>query len=134
MPPFSPTVCGVNLHAVDHLKSFYSHPAYGDDNYERNMHCTWQIKAKPGYVIELLFTEFDVEKESICGYDYVKIHNGQDMSAPLLGQVCGNSPPSKFTSTNNFLWIEFFTDETTNRKGFIAEYKRVRFRKHAEKN
>jgi len=58
---------------------------------------------------------------NVCGYDYVIIRDGNNSTAPLLGRLCGKEP-AEFVSPGNRMGIEFRTDLTTNKKGFIAEY------------
>ena len=123
------TVCGAQLHSSTNKRQFSSHPSYGDDNYKPNLTCRWLLTARSGYIIRLRFKEFDVENEKICGYDYVIIRDGNNSTAPLLGRVCGQGSPGssrEFVSSGNRMWIEFGTDLTTNKKGFIAEYLRSR--------
>lgn len=115
------TVCGAELQASNNKRQFFSHPRYGDDNYESNLQCVWQLTARAGYRIHVRLKEFDVEMDKDCGYDYVIIRNGNNSTAPLLGRVCGTGP-REFVSRGNRMWMEFRTDLTTNKKGFIAEY------------
>ena len=115
-------VCGAQLQASDTKRQFISHPSYGDDNYEPNLHCIWQLKAQSDYKIHLRLKEFDVEMEKNCVYDYVIVRSGNNSTAPVLGRVCGKGTPVEFVSTGDRMWIEFRTDLTTNKKGFIAEY------------
>ncbi|KAJ7379470.1 Bone morphogenetic protein 1 [Desmophyllum pertusum] len=122
-------VCGAQLHSSNNKRQFSSHPNYGDDNYKANLHCQWRLTARSGYIIRLRFKEFDVESEKLCGYDYVIVRDGNNSTAPLLGRVCGQGSPGsarEFVSTGNRMWIQFRTDLTTNKKGFIAEYSRSR--------
>ena len=114
-------VCGAQLQASNTRRQFFSHPSYGDDNYESNLHCVWQLTARSGSRIHLRFKEFDVGKENVCGYDYVIIRDGNNSTAPLLGRVCGERS-QELVSRGNRMWIQFRTDLTTNKKGFIAEY------------
>jgi len=125
--PFA--VCGAQLHASNNKRQFFSHPNYGDDNYNSNLHCVWLLTARSGYVIRLRFKEFDVENEKLCGYDYVVIRDGNNSTSSLLGRVCGQGSPGsarEFVSTGNRMWIQFKTDLMSQRKGFIAEYSRLR--------
>ena len=121
------TVCGAQLHASNNRRQFFSHPSYGDDNYSSNLHCLWRLTARQGYIITMRFKQFDVENEKLCGYDYVIVRDGTNSTATLLGRVCGQGSSSReFVSTGNRMWIQFRTDLTTNKKGFIAEYWRSR--------
>ncbi|XP_048589480.1 tolloid-like protein 1 isoform X2 [Nematostella vectensis] len=127
--------CGANLNAVSQKRIFYSHPAYGDDNYGPKMKCNWTLTARNGF-IKLRFKEFDIEKEAYCSYDYVNIRDGNSTSSPLLGKQCGSSGkkgPLEFVSTGNKMYIEFVTDVTNQHKGFIAEYVRVKRTKYRRK-
>ena len=120
--PVTFAACGAQLQASNTKRQFISHPSYGDDNYEPNLHCIWLLTARSGHKIHLRLKEFDVEMEKNCGYDYVIIRDGNNSTAPLLGRVCGKGRPVEFASLGNRMWIEFRTDLTTNKKGFIAEY------------
>ena len=111
-------VCGAQLQASDTKRQFISHPSYGDDNYEPNLHCIWQLKARSDYKIHLRLKEFDLEMEKSCGFDYVIIRGGNNSTAPLLGRVCGKGTPVEFVTPGDRMRI----DPTTNKKGFIAEY------------
>ena len=123
------TVCGAQLHSSTNKRQFSSHPSYGDDNYKSNLQCWWLLTARSGYIIRLRFKEFDVENEKLCGYDYVIIRDGNNSTAPLLGRVCGQGSPGssrEFVTSGNRMWIQFRTDLTNNKKGFVAEYSRSR--------
>ncbi|XP_020628103.1 tolloid-like protein 1 [Orbicella faveolata] len=122
-------VCGAQLHSSTNKRQFSSHPSYGDDNYKSNLQCWWLLTARSGYIIRLRFKEFDVENEKLCGYDYVIIRDGNNSTAPLLGRVCGQGSPGssrEFVTSGNRMWIQFRTDLTNNKKGFVAEYSRSR--------
>lgn len=122
-------VCGAQLQSSSNKRQFYSHPNYGDDDYEPNQHCVWLLKARPGHVIRLRFKQFELENETQCTYDYVIIRDGNNGTSPLLGQVCGQGSPGssrEFVSTRNRMWIQFRTDLSNEKKGFIAEYSRLR--------
>lgn len=125
--------CGADLHASNQKRVFYSHPAYGDDNYEPTRDCIWRITTRSGN-IKLQFKEFDIENEKFCSYDVVTIRDGANSTSPLLGKACGNKNTDReFISTGNKMYIQFKTDLTTQKKGFIAEYMRVKNRKAKNK-
>ncbi|XP_031559878.1 tolloid-like protein 1 [Actinia tenebrosa] len=121
-------ICGAKLNAINTARTFYSHPAYGDDDYSPSVKCRWTISTRNGFV-KLRFKEFEVEKEKYCSYDGVTIRDGSNATSPLLGKICGNSAKNakrEFLSTSNKMFIEFVSDLTTQKKGFIAEYVRVK--------
>ena len=69
---------------------------YTDDKSDHaNLNCTWQIEAQdPTLVVTLKkWTDFDIEYEASCAYDYVAIYDGPDTTARKIGQYCGRQPP-----------------------------------------
>lgn len=67
--------------------------------------------------------DFDLEVNSypLCTYDYLEIRDGHNENATLLGRYC-REPPSELTSTYNYMWIKFETDQSIAGKGFHATY------------
>ena len=129
LPYFVSTECGSQLHASSQKRQFVSHPSYGDDNYKSSHHCLWLLTARSGHVIFLRFKSFDVEHERNCGYDYVEIYGGSNSTSPKLGKICGSESqvfPRLFMSSGNRMFIQFRTDLTNQKKGFVAEYSRSR--------
>lgn len=121
--------CGSQLHASSQKRQFVSHPSYGDDNYKSSHYCLWLLTARSGHVIFLRFKSFDVEHERNCGYDYVEIYDGSNSTSPKLGKICGSESqvfPRLFMSSGNRMFIQFRTDLTNQKKGFVAEYSRSR--------
>lgn len=84
------TICGGVLKATLEKQYIYSHVKFGSASYENRAEFDWIIKAKDGSEIKISFLAFDVEPESYCGYDYVKIFDGIDSSASSLGKYCGS--------------------------------------------
>ncbi|XP_067041555.1 tolloid-like protein 1 [Acropora muricata] len=127
-------VCGAQLHASNNRRQFFSHPNHKNENYGPNLHCQWLLTARSGYIIRLRFKEFELENEKLCAYDYAIIRDGSNSTSPLIERLCGHGSPNssrEFVSTGNRMWIQFRTDVTTQKKGFIAEYSRLHNR---EKN
>ena len=131
LPYFVSTECGSQLYSSSHKRVFVSHPSYGDANYNSNFHCLWLLTAQSGHVIFLRFKSFDVENERNCGYDNVEIYDGSNSNSPKLGRICGSESqvfPRSFMSSGNRMFIQFQTDLTIQKKGFVAEYWRLRKR------
>ena len=72
--------------------------------------------------VQLHFVSFDVEDESDCDYDSVRIYDGQDTSAPLMRNICGDTLPGDVTSSGNTMFVRFKTDVSGNRNGFSIYY------------
>ncbi|XP_033110748.1 cubilin-like [Anneissia japonica] len=83
--------------------------------------CEWRITVQSGHRITLDFTDFDLEDNG-CHYDYVKVYNGLDDQAPLLGTYCGATAPQDIASSGNRMRVVFRTDYSENARGFSATY------------
>lgn len=75
----------------------------------------------PTAYIKINFLSFDVEYESNCGYDYLKIFDGLDNSAPLIGKYCNSNPPPSEISGSGPLTIEFHSDGGAIGDGWVAD-------------
>ncbi|KAI0233510.1 Cubilin [Lamellibrachia satsuma] len=49
---------------------------------------------------------------------FLKLRDGTNERANLVGQYCGNRIPATYTSTTNTLWLKFKTDATNHGSGF----------------
>ena len=58
--------------------------------------------------------------------DYVSIHNGSSLSAPIIGKYCGSPYPFSVISTVSTLFVMFKSDSTSTFRGFNASYELVR--------
>jgi hypothetical protein len=72
--------------------------------------------------VKVNFTSFDLEDEPNCIYDWLKIYDGPDFTAPLLGMWCGSNSPGTLTSTDasGALTFEFHSDEGLTATGWEA--------------
>ncbi|PKU29430.1 hypothetical protein llap_20266 [Limosa lapponica baueri] len=95
--------------------------------YEKNLDCVWIITAPVNKLINLTFTSFLLEAQSAqaCRYDYVKLYDGDNENANLVGTFCGSTVPAPFLSTRNSLTVKFITDNSVEREGFNATYTTV---------
>ncbi|MEZ5082648.1 MAG: PKD domain-containing protein [Bacteroidales bacterium] len=75
-----------------------------------------------GAQLEFNFTQFDVEYQSSCNYDYLNIYNGANTSAPLIGEYCGTNSPGTVTSSNaaGALTFEWHSDVSVTGTGWAA--------------
>ena len=103
--------------------------ADGDGNYEPELNCQWIVAGTPGKVLQLTFTQFNVEREAnqttISCWDYVEVRDGSSPFSPLIGHFCGTQAPDAIISSSRYLWIKFFSDSTTNQRGFLATLQNV---------
>ena len=103
-------------------KNLVTSPGY-PSNYPDNQDKTFPIKVTAGQVIEILFTDFNLEPHASCEYDYVTVLDGD--GSTLLAKTCGTNKPGKITSKTNVANIKFKSDTSVNNKGFRAEWKAV---------
>ncbi|MBK7344878.1 MAG: M4 family metallopeptidase [Saprospiraceae bacterium] len=80
--------------------------------------CTWLIQPQDATSITLTFTSMDTEP----GADEVRVYDGHDANAPLLGVFSGTQIPSGLTSSGGSLFIHFLTNELIRGGGWSAEY------------
>ncbi|VDL38437.1 unnamed protein product [Hymenolepis diminuta] len=126
------TVCGGDLKADVTPQNLFSHAKFGDLDYPVNQQCYWTIHSNlKNYTILIRFLFFEVEEETLCTYDYVKIFDGTDGSAQRLGEYCGRKNDLKVIQLITICYlllhmhIQFYTDDTISGKGFHAQYQLV---------
>lgn len=92
------------------------------DPYPSLSKCSWLIKAPLGYKIKLQFFDFVLEKGYDCGSDNVKIYEGKNSSATLIGKYCGKKNPFKVETPTSYMYITFKSDRSLNYRGFRASF------------
>ncbi|XP_014605735.1 PREDICTED: cubilin-like [Polistes canadensis] len=97
------------------------------NEYENSKNCSWIINAPIGNKINLTFSHFDVEgpmKNNSCNYDYLEIKEGMNnLANSELGKFCGSANlPPKIHSSQNQIFINFFTDLYATHNGFRLEW------------
>ncbi|XP_038136532.1 cubilin-like, partial [Cyprinodon tularosa] len=88
------------------------------NNYPANGLCSWTIQASTGNTINYTFNAFQLEATSSCSFDYIKLYNGPDEQAPLIGAFCGNTPPPASSTTGSALTVVFRSDSSISMAGF----------------
>jgi len=98
-------------------------PDGGSGTYPDNAHCEWKITVPAGQLVRLSFTSFAVEAEDACGYDVVRVYDGDSTGAAEVLTHCGSNVPSDVVSSGNVLYVKFTSDDSVTEAGFIAEYR-----------
>ncbi|GCB63458.1 hypothetical protein scyTo_0004424 [Scyliorhinus torazame] len=93
--------------------------------YPPNSKCTWKITVPKGRVVALNFRFLDLERDTLCRYDYIDVYNGH-VNGQRLGRFCGTSKPGAIVSTGNKMMVQMLTDANTAGNGFVAMYSAVR--------
>lgn len=95
--------------------------------YSNNMDCQWTIQPPSDSRIELNFAAFELESDSNCRYDWLKVHDGRDESSPIIGggRMCGKNIPENIVSNGNILHLIFKSDSSVPEKGFKIHYYKI---------
>jgi len=71
-------------------------------NYPDNQNLTMTISpATEGARMQATFTEFVLEAQSNCSYDYLRIYDGPSNQSPMIGNFCGTNSPGTVISTSS---------------------------------
>ncbi|XP_022082803.1 cubilin-like [Acanthaster planci] len=95
-----------------------SSPLY-PKQYPSNKDCRTTITAQPDYVIQIYFSDFELEFHENCDYDYVLLRNFPD--GPI-DKYCGTLDPFTWVSKTNQAVLEFHSDASTRMKGYLAYF------------
>ena len=122
-----------------------NHPSAYPDNDD----LTFQLEVEAGSTIKFSFTAMDIEPQSTCGYDYVRVVSwgiwARFVPSPLswlekqemfetqvnsdgrteVGKYCGSDLPTEISSTGNILTVTFHSDHSVTHTGFRAEWNQV---------
>ena len=90
-----------------------------DGQYQNSENYTFTFTAtNPSSIIHVLFTEFNTES----GWDFLKVYNGPDTSAPQIGPAAGYSGtalPEEIIGSNSVTFV-FTSDGSVQRDGWAA--------------
>lgn len=90
----------------------------GNYSYHNNTNCSWIISPISSSPIHLHFNSFLTEQ----GYDFVKVYDGTNTAAPLLGSFSGHTIPSDLTATSGNMMVNFISDGGMVDEGWSASY------------
>lgn len=95
-------------------------------NYSSNENLTLTFFPETqGNVIRINFSEFQIEENANCLYDYMEVYNGSSTAAELIGVYCTGSELWEITATNGegaltFVFISDGSFELTGWSGTIS--------------
>ena len=73
----------------------------------------------------MTFISFELESQSSCNYDHLRIYNGPSTSSPVLGTFCGTIVPSNQITDGRDALIHFKSDGSVTRTGFLLAFDRL---------
>lgn len=94
-----------------------------NNNYGNNQNFTMTFVPEiAGAKLKVEFLEFSVEHHSSCGYDWLKIYDGINTSATLIGTWCGANSPGTIVAGNisGALTFQFKSDASLSNPGWKA--------------
>ncbi len=74
-----------------------------------------------GARVRVTFLSFEVESNTGCTYDHLKVYDGASTEGTLLGTFCGTALPGPFTSTTGSLTFLFKSDGSVVKAGWSAQ-------------
>ncbi len=95
-----------------------------DGNYSDNEGLTMTfISFLESGQLKATFREFEMEESDNCQSDYLKIYDGKDTMAPLIGMWCGTDSPGSIVAHNidGALTFRFHSNAVINYPGWKAE-------------
>ncbi len=84
-------------------------------NYSNNETFGFLIQPAGATQITLSFAAFNVE----AGFDFLRVYNGTSNAAPLVATLDGGNIPSALVINSGSVFLEFTSDFTVTRSGFI---------------
>jgi hypothetical protein len=105
--------------------SFRSHKAAVNEMDPRSQYCSWLITLAETYIVSLSFKELTIPS---CNDTFLRIYDGSNNTAPLLGTYCGSNASTEVvvsSSTNNLYIVSNSGSYARNPKNtfsFYAQY------------
>ncbi|XP_053675116.1 cubilin homolog [Anopheles nili] len=111
------------------LSGTLRYPEY-NGTYTHNSRCAWLIKTNETQVLNVTFTQFNLEnpvRSGECRYDWLQIHDGRTSASQLIGRFCGSELPhgGHIMSTHNMLYLWFRSDNSTAHDGFELSWESI---------
>ncbi|XP_066485218.1 cubilin [Tiliqua scincoides] len=100
-------------------------------NYPHNSNYKWMISVNATQVIHGRILEMDIEDLFFCFFDKLKVYDGPSTHSRLIATYCGTTS-SSFTSSGNSVTLQFTSDSSASRKGFLLDWHAVETSTDAE--
>ncbi|XP_043479110.1 cubilin-like isoform X2 [Leptopilina heterotoma] len=83
--------------------------------------CTWHISVPVGFKVALVFTDFDIGSDELCGTNNVQVYSLNNAAV-----YCGSHLPANFYGSNNEVEVTYRTSINNGGKGWVIEFTSVR--------
>ena len=84
--------------------------------------CTWKVLAPSGRRVKLDSFGYSIEGHNTCTYDGLKIYDGPSTNEKRIERLCGRGTSHEIQSSENTLFLTFYSDGGTHYKGFQIRY------------
>ena len=129
--PKCPDSCIRTINVTARLE-YLTSPGYPEE-YPMKLQCEYDLIAPEGEHIELKFEHFEVEEQTHCQFDYMKIRDGRSKTDPwfIIKEdnvfTCGTLEKGlTFYSTSNLLKIYFDSDSIESAPGWNISFRAFR--------
>jgi len=117
-PAYYPYNCNGNVSDTSYDFGTFEDGSGPIADYQANSNCSWLIGADDSLSsVTLSFVRFN----TLAG-DEVKVYDGVDASAPMIGNFSGSTVPSPLTSTGPYMFVTFNTDGSGSAPGWLASF------------
>ncbi|XP_057322027.1 tolloid-like protein 2 [Microplitis mediator] len=112
-------ICGgdIDLESND---TYYLESRNYPESYEPNKNCHWNIKAPYKHFVVIKFHYFELEESKNCKNDFVKVQEGRNENAPIIGSYCGKNDHLEVASLMRRIFLTFVSNESKEAGGFSA--------------
>lgn len=96
-------------------------PNSAEGEYQADERCPFIIRTSPGQVLNLTFTQFELQESTDCSADFLQLHDGNSLAARMIGRFCGSRLPlgnGSVITTQEQAFFWFRSDNETQGKGF----------------
>ncbi|XP_035743302.1 cubilin-like [Vespa mandarinia] len=117
------TCGGVSRNPIGHLEF-----PIGGTTYQHGLSCAWVLVTNYSQILNVTFTNFNLEDSTDCKFDFLQIHDGRNAGSHMIGRFCGNTLPNKngnIVSSHNALYFWFHSDSTVAHEGFALHWNTI---------
>jgi hypothetical protein len=90
-----------------------------NNNYNDNASCSWLIYPDN---VSKIYLQINPDSFDVRSGDWLRVYDGPDENAPLLGEYNNASPPSGTLESGNTMFVKFSSDGSGTGTGFQASY------------